>query len=402
LIWERIAPDGLERADWSWADERLERLCRLGIRPIVGLLHHGSGPRSTSLVDPAFPEKLAGYAQAVAERYPWLDAYTPVNEPLTTARFSGLYGHWYPHGRDENTFTRALLNQIRATQLAMAAVRRVNPAALLVQTEDLGKTFSTPALDYQADFENTRRWLSLDLLCGRMTRKHSLYGYFDWAGVPEKDLIPVVENPCPPDVIGLNYYLTSERFLDEQLEKYPAFAHGGNGKHRYADVEAVRVCAEGIAGVGSLIQEVWDRYGLPIALTEVHLGSTFDEQVRWLVETWNEAVELHRAGVDIKAVTAWSFLGSYNWHCLVTRDDQYYEPGVFDKRSSRPRPTLLASAVHSLARGEAFDHPVLDRPGWWRRPERLLYPPAPRRDEFAFLNASRPDEQALGELRLSF
>ena len=25
-------------------------------------------------------------------RYPWIDAYTPVNEPLTTARFSGLYG----------------------------------------------------------------------------------------------------------------------------------------------------------------------------------------------------------------------------------------------------------------------------------------------------------------------
>ena len=81
---------------------------------------------------------------AVARRYPWVEDYTPVNEPLTTARFSGLYGHWYPHGRDDRTFARALLNQCRAVVLAMRAIRAVNPAARLVQTEDLGRTYSTP------------------------------------------------------------------------------------------------------------------------------------------------------------------------------------------------------------------------------------------------------------------
>ena len=109
ILWERIAPDGLASADWRWADERLTRLRDLGIRPIVGLVHHGSGPRDTSLVDPLFSEKLQVFARAVAERYPWVDAYTPVNEPLTTARFSGLYGHWYPHGQSDCTFAQALL-----------------------------------------------------------------------------------------------------------------------------------------------------------------------------------------------------------------------------------------------------------------------------------------------------
>lgn len=51
--WERTAPDGLEKANWTWADERLQRLRELGISPIVGLVHHGSGPRSTSLIDPS-------------------------------------------------------------------------------------------------------------------------------------------------------------------------------------------------------------------------------------------------------------------------------------------------------------------------------------------------------------
>src|SRR5919202_1560273 len=78
VLWERTAPDGLRDARWAWADERLGRLRELRLRPIVGLLHHGSGPRSTSLVDPAFPEKLAAFARLVAERYPWVEAWTPV------------------------------------------------------------------------------------------------------------------------------------------------------------------------------------------------------------------------------------------------------------------------------------------------------------------------------------
>ena len=132
VLWERVAPDGLERADWAWSDAHLSALRRLAMRPIVGLVHHGSGPRGTSLVDPGFPEKLACYAGQVAQRYPWIEDYTPVNEPLTTARFSGLYGLWYPHGRDEVTFRRALFNQCRGIVLSMRAIERVHPNARLV------------------------------------------------------------------------------------------------------------------------------------------------------------------------------------------------------------------------------------------------------------------------------
>ena len=114
VLWERTAPDGIESADWSWSDERLPVLRQLGVTPIVGLIHHGSGPRHTSLVEPDFPEKLAEYAGAVARRYPWVEYYTPVNEPCTTARFSGLNGVWYPHGNSEATFIRTLIHQCRA------------------------------------------------------------------------------------------------------------------------------------------------------------------------------------------------------------------------------------------------------------------------------------------------
>ena len=45
--------------DWRWSDERLGRLAELGIRPIVGLVHHGSGPPHTSLLAEDFASSLA-------------------------------------------------------------------------------------------------------------------------------------------------------------------------------------------------------------------------------------------------------------------------------------------------------------------------------------------------------
>src|SRR5207237_1039165 len=80
-------------------------------------------------------------------------------------------------------FLRATLNQVRATRLAMAAIRAVQPDAQLVQTEDLGRTHSTPALRYQATFENERRWLTFDLLTGRVGRTHAMYAYARWCGM---------------------------------------------------------------------------------------------------------------------------------------------------------------------------------------------------------------------------
>src|SRR4051812_44902159 len=62
VLWERTAPLGGARADWSWADTRLKRLRKLEIKPIVGLVHHGSGPRHTQLDAASFVTGLSDYA----------------------------------------------------------------------------------------------------------------------------------------------------------------------------------------------------------------------------------------------------------------------------------------------------------------------------------------------------
>ena len=71
---------------------------------------------------------------------------------------------WYPHKKNDVSFVKILLNQLKATVLAMQEIRKVNPDAKLVQTEDLGKTYSTPLLSYQANLKITGAGLALIFL----------------------------------------------------------------------------------------------------------------------------------------------------------------------------------------------------------------------------------------------
>ena len=372
VLWERTERTS-GNYDWSWSDERLARLRALGIKPIVGLLHHGSGPAWTDLLDPGFANGLATFAGAVAARYPWIEAWTPVNEPLTTARFSALYGHWYPHKRDEGAFWTALLNQIDGTRLAMAAIRAVNPRARLIQTEDFGHTFATGPCRAQAEHENQRRLMTWDLLCGRVTADHPLYARLAAFGLEDR-LKRIAADPCPP-VIGLNHYVTSDRFLDHRLERYPPSTHGGNGALAYADVEAVRVIDPAPAGWMQHLHHLWRRYRLPIAITECHLGCTREEQLRWLAECWDAAVMARQGGVEVEAVTVWSLLGSHDWDTLLTQANGRYESGVFDLGEGPIRPTALATLATVLSTQGRADLPIAQEAGWWRSPRRLTYPP---------------------------
>jgi dTDP-4-dehydrorhamnose reductase len=375
VLWERHQPTLDTVIDWSFIERNLNRLRELNVTPIAGLVHHGSGPSWVNFFDGSFEEGVANYARLVAEKFPWLEHYTPINEPLTTARFCGLYGHWYPHGKDDLTFYRILLSECRATVMAMKAIREINPSAKLIQTEDLGKCYSTPLLSYQAELENQRRWISYDLLCGRVNEQHPFWNYLiDEVGIPQNELQYFVDHPCVPDICGFNYYITSERFLDDDMNKYPEHYHGGNGKHQYADIETVLVPLKEESGPYLLLREAYEHLQLPIAVTECHLHSTREEQMRWFNEMWETVNDLKENGVDIRALTAWAIFGLYGWNCLVTQPCGDYEPGVFNLSTGCPRPTALARLIQVLTRHKVYYHPVLETEGWWKRDNRVRYP----------------------------
>jgi dTDP-4-dehydrorhamnose reductase len=376
ILWERIAPDRFDQRDWDWTDVRLAKLHTLRIRPIAGLVHHGSGPAYTHLLARDFASGVAAHAQAVAERYPWIEDWTPINEPVTTARFSALYGFWYPHRRDERSFWLALLNQIDATRMAMKAVRRVVPSARLIQTDDLGRTYATAIMRDQAAFDNVRRWMGWDLLCGRVTADHPFWPRLCGFGLEDR-LHVIADDPCPPDLIGVNHYLTSDRFLDHRVQHYPDDVRGSNDMRAYADVAAVRVVQPHPPGLAGALREAWARYRIPLAITEVHNGCTRDEQMRWADQAWRTALALRAEDIDLRAVTIWSLFGSQGWDRLLTGGGTY-ESGVFDTRSGQARPTAMTGLLRQFAGVATGRHPVLAGEGWWTRSIRHHHPIVPR------------------------
>ena len=178
VLWEHVAPRDPEHRDFGAARAGIARLRAGGVEPIVTLLHHGSGPVYTELLDPAFPELFARFAAAAAAALPGVRRWTPINEPLTTARFSTLYGLWYPNRSDDAAFGRAIVNQMLAVAAAMERIRAVEPAAELVITEDLQRfTAADAGVAPYVAFLRERAFLSIELAAGRVVPGHSLYAY---------------------------------------------------------------------------------------------------------------------------------------------------------------------------------------------------------------------------------
>ena len=364
VLWERVAPNDPRERDYTWARARLARLCARGVEPIVTLLHHGSGPLYTNLLDPQFPTLFADYAEATARAFPWVKRWTPINEALTTARFSTLYGMWYPNAADDRAFGTAILNQTLATIVAMERIRRVIPAAQLVTTEDLQRfTAADAGVTSSVDLLRERRWLSVELLQGRIVPGHPMHAYLTaQCDVSTSELRELAARATPPDLAAFNHYPHSERYL---------FTRPGG---ETGDVPAVYVAGEPPLRVEPLLREASARLGLPLAIGEVHINAPARERVRWLAQHHDDARALVADGIDFRALGVWAAFGLIDWHSLLRANTGVIEDGIytFAAPGGVPQPTRLAEAVKQLAGGLSLEQDGTR--GWWERPERLRTP----------------------------
>ena len=338
VLWERAAPDDPRAIDLGWAQLRLERLRELDVEPIVTLLHHGSGPRYTSLVDPEFPALFAAYAGAVAARFPWVRRWTPINEPLTTARFSTLYGVWYPNARDDDAaFGAALTNEVLGMLLAMVAIREHAPRAEFVVTEDLQ---SFTALDASVEalvaHKRERMYLALELAMGRVTSGHPLYAYLTRScGVPREKLARIASLASMPDLIAWNYYPNSERALGSR--------DGAifNDPRRLTAPISPR----------PLMRAAQARLGIPFGIGEVHVNADEAGRIAWLDARVADLLALYAEGLPVRALGVWAAFGMVDWDSLLVRREDKREDGIFTFASPNgtPHATALADAVRRLA-----------------------------------------------------
>src|SRR5262249_53980227 len=119
--WYRVNP-ARGQYDWEWTDAAMAELQRLGITPVVDLCHFGVPDWLENFQNPELPIALAEYAAAVAQRFPHVRFYTPVNEIFIAAQFSARYGWWNERLSSEAAFVTALKNLCQANLRAVDAI----------------------------------------------------------------------------------------------------------------------------------------------------------------------------------------------------------------------------------------------------------------------------------------
>ena len=281
--------------DWEFADLTFAELRRRDITPIVDLCHFGVPDWIGNFQNPDFPQLFAQYAAAFAERFPWVQLYTPVNEMFICAMFSAKYGWWNEQLKTDKGFVTALKHIVKANVLAMLEILKHRADAIFIQSESSEYFHAdSPAAIHQAELFNSRRFLSLDLNYGRRVDS-DMYEFLLDCGMTREEYHFFLSNRLKQHcILGNDYYRTNEHRVFE------------NG-HTTASGE--------VFGYTEITRQYYNRYRLPIMHTETNLveGPVGDEAVHWLWKEWANVLRLRNVGIPTVGFTWYSLTDQVDW-----------------------------------------------------------------------------------------
>ena len=306
--------------DWEFADLAFAELKRRNIVPIVDLCHFGVPDWLGDFQNPDFPKQFCSYALAFAERYPWIQLYTPVNEMYICATFSARYGWWNEQLSNERAFVTALKHIVKANVLAMQEILKVRPDAIFIQSESSEYFHAeSPAAIQPAEVMNSQRFLSLDLNYGRRVDSE-MYEYLTDNGMTREEYHFFLNNRMKQHcIMGNDYYATNE--------------------HRVSADGSTRASGE-IFGYSEITRQYHDRYRLPVMHTETNLveGPMGTEAVDWLWKQWANVLRVRNDGVPIVGFTWYSLTDQTDWDSALREVNGHVNPlGLYDlDRKIRP------------------------------------------------------------------
>ena len=333
---------GPDRYDWSFADEALAEIKRLGITPILDLLHFGVPDWLGDCQNPELPVQFARYAGAVAQRYPWVRGYTPVNEIYVASRNSGWDGLWNERLRTERGFVTALKHLVAANLLASTAIARQRPNAIIVQSESAEYTHHVSAKPSHAvKLRNKLIFLSLDLLYSKAPDADVLMFVQDNGMSRDEFMWFMRTAPCGYQVVGNDYYGHNERLL------LP---------------DGTITDGEDVLGWYLMTLRYYHRYYKPVMHTETNIADPKLAPL-WLWKQWVNVLRMRRDGVPVLGFTWYSLTDQVDWDVqLAQKRGHVMACGLYDMER-KPRPVagayrqLIAEfgGITALAHGEMFE-----------------------------------------------
>jgi len=279
------------RLDWAWTDRALAELRKRDIEPIADLLHFGLPDDLTGFGDPRLPDRYAAFAEAFARRYPWVRYYTPVNEPLISARFSAQLGWWNERRTDDRSYVAAIDGASTCAVLGMAAIRARRGDAIFLQSDTCeGFAAANPGATDRVRFLNELRFAAWDLTYGR--RPGALV--VEWLannGLGEDRLAWFGANGSSQGcIVGHDFYAGNEWLVDTD--------------------GSVRVNPQPM-GYAALAHDYHGHFQLPFMLSETNAGAPYAEA--WLNSIWTEVTAILDAGLPIRGICWYGFVDHVDW-----------------------------------------------------------------------------------------
>jgi beta-glucosidase/6-phospho-beta-glucosidase/beta-galactosidase/glycosyltransferase involved in cell wall biosynthesis len=327
--------------DWARTDSELNRLRELGMVPIVDLLHHTSYPSwlREGFAAPDFGPAFERFATAVAQRYPWLTAYTLVNEPFATLFLAGHEALWPPYRLGIAGLRELLINVLPALSRVAAVWRELLPHASHVWIDTAEHHGGTDAHAEYVSVANDRRHVVLDLMLGHDLRPGRPFLDALLDDDPMRTMVDAL-TPLRVDYLGLDYYPHSE--------------------WHYSDAGGCAPSPQPI-GFAAVAARYWSRYGIPMMLTETNIRGLPSDRVSWLkymVEQYEQALA---DGIPLHGFCWFPHVDSCDWDSLLARAAGRRDPvGVFSVDENRERRhTVLTAAWEQVAAGaRAADLPA--------------------------------------------
>ena len=326
--------------DWEFADLAMAEMRRLGIVPILDLMHFGVPDWIGNFQNPELPMHFANYAREVARRYPWVRHYTPVNEMYVTARISAKDGLWNEQLRTDQGFVTALKHVVAANILASHAIAEVRPDAIIVPSESAEYIHEgrLSASAKTADF-NAHRFLSLDLLYARPFDAETRAFAFD-NGLSHAEYAWFMRTPrAGHQVLGIDYYGRNEHMVTATGRRIPV---------------------EDVLGFYVLGREYYERYRHPIMHTETNVLRAEDAP-GWLWKQWFNVLRLRQDGIPVLGFTWYSLIDQVDWDvALARRRGRVNGCGLYTlDRTPNPVAAEYKALVAEYARMPASPHGTL-------------------------------------------
>jgi beta-glucosidase len=289
---------GKDQYDWSFLDPVMHEMRRLGVIPIIDLVHFGLPDWLGNFQNPDWPMYFAEFARVFAERYPWVRYYTPVNEIYVTALFSGAFGWWNERMMSDHAFVTNIKHCVKASILSMRAILDLRPDAIFIFSESTEYVHpGAPQMVAQAHFMNERRFLSLDLLFGHDVSA-TMYRYLLSNGMSAEEYLwfGAQRDLRRHSIMGTDYYITNEHIIRS---------------------DGSAIGAGDVYGYYVITRQYYERYRVPVMHTETNRVDK--HAVEWLWKEWMNLLRLREDGVPIIGFTWFGLVDMKDWNTALTR-----------------------------------------------------------------------------------